>query len=289
MIAAAATARAEGGLLPLSESEFVAFQTLIHREAGIFLSEVKKSLLVGRLARRLRELGLTSFAAYHRLVEEDRDERARMLDAICTNETHFFREPRQFEFLETRLLPAWRSAAARGPRPRSVRVWSAACSTGEEPYSLGMLLLDQLPGWDVGVLATDLSTRALERARAALYPIERSKEIPEPYLRRFVLRGVGPQEGKMKVGPEVRAVVGFQRLNLNDETYPVRGTFDVVLCRNVLIYFQLQTKGRVIERLVRYLSPGGHVLLGHAESVTGLSVRLRSVGPNVYVRESETA
>jgi chemotaxis protein methyltransferase CheR len=280
---------AEGGLRPLSESEFAAFQTLIHREAGIFLSEMKKALLVGRLGRRLRELGLTSFGAYRRLVEEDRAERVRMVDAICTNETHFFREPRQFEFLESRLLPGWRSSAESGKRQRVARVWSAACSTGEEPYSLAMHLLSHLPGWEIEILATDLSTRVLDKARAGLFSIERSREIPERYLKRFMLRGVGSQEGKIKAGPEVQAVVRFQSLNLNGETYPVQGTFDAIFCRNVLIYFKPETKSRVIERLLQHLAPAGHLFLGHAESATGLTVRVRSVGLNVYVQEKDAA
>jgi chemotaxis protein methyltransferase CheR len=272
-------------LRPLTQREFASFQTLIQREAGIFLSEVKKALLVGRLTKRLRELGLTSFTAYRQLVEEDLDERTRLLDAICTNETHFFREPRQLEFLSDQILAAWRAAADRGERPRSVRIWSAACSTGEEPYSLAMLLLDALAGWDVDILATDLSTRVLEKARMALFPIARSAEIPERYLKRFMLRGVGSQEGRMKAGPQIRSVVRFQGLNLNDETYPVHGAFDAVLCRNVLIYFQPETKARVLDRLVRHVQPGGYLLLGHAESAMGVSVRLKSVGPNAYVRE----
>lgn len=283
------TATASGSVQPLSRSEFAALQGLIQREAGIFLSEVKEALLVGRLSRRLRELGLTSFAAYHRLVQEDETERVRMLDAICTNETHFFREPRQFEFLERQVLPMWQAEVERGERTRTVRVWSAACSTGEEPYSVAMLLLDRLPGWNVEILATDLSTRVLEKARAALFPLERSAEIPPEYLKRFMLRGVGPQEGRMKAGPELRAVVRFQRLNLNDESYAAPQALDLVFCRNVLIYFRPETKARVVERLVRHLSPRGHLLLGHAESASGLTVRVRSVGPNVYSREDRTS
>ena len=274
---------------PLSRSEFAAFQDLIQREAGIFLSEVKEALLVGRLSRRLRELGLRNFGAYHRLVQEDETERVRMLDAICTNETHFFREPRQFEFLERQVFPAWRAEAERGERTRTVRAWSAACSTGEEPFSVAMLLLDHLPGWNVEILATDLSTRVLEKARAALFPLERSAEIPPEYLKRFMLRGVGPQDGRMKAGPELRAVVRFQRLNLNDESYAAPQALDLVLCRNVLIYFRPETKARVVERLLRHLSPRGHLFLGHAESASGLGVRVRSVGPNVYSREDRAA
>lgn len=284
-----AAAAPEGGLSPLGEGEFAAFQRLIQREAGIFLSDVKKALLVGRLSRRLRELGLTSFAAYRRLVEADPAERVVMLDAICTNETHFFREPAQFEFLERRLLPRWREAAESGARPRAARVWSAACSTGEEPFSIAMLLLDKLPGWKVEVLGTDLSTRALAKAQSALFPIGRAREIPESYLKRFMLRGVGPRDGTMKAGCEVREAVRFRGLNLAAERWGVTGPFDAIFCRNVLIYFRPETKARVVERLLPELAPGGHLFLGHAESATGLSTRVRSTGPNVYVRASEGA
>jgi chemotaxis protein methyltransferase CheR len=280
----------ETGIRAITGREFTAFQRLIQREAGIFLSDVKKALLVGRLTRRLRDLGLTTFDAYLRRVEEDEVERVRMVDSICTNETHFFREPRQFEFLEQCLIPAWRAAAAAGARSRRVRAWSAACSTGEEPYSLAMVLLHHLPptaGWHVEIVASDLSTRALERAQAALWSIEKSSEIPNPYLKQFMLRGMGAQEGQMTAGDAIRSVVRFRRLNLVDESRPLEGGFDLILCRNVLIYFRAETKARVLDRLLRHLAPAGHLFLGHAECVTGLTSCLRNVGPNVYSRMEE--
>jgi chemotaxis protein methyltransferase CheR len=245
---------------------------------------VKKALLVGRLARRLRALGLGSWAAYHERVVADPAERVRMIDCICTNETQFFREARHFEFLADRLFPAWRTEAEAGGRPRRIRAWSAACSTGEEPYSLAMSLLAAVPaGWDLEVLATDLSTRVLERAGAAVWPLERSHQIPEPFRRAFMLRGFGGQQGLMKAGPEIRALVRFARLNLVGEDWPAPGAFDLVFCRNVLIYFDRPTKERVVERLVERLAPGGHLFLGHAESLAGLTTRLRAVMPTVYV------
>jgi chemotaxis protein methyltransferase CheR len=266
----------------VSDDEFELFQSLIHREAGIWLAPVKKALLVGRLARRLRELGMTSYRAYHERVREDPSEKVRMLDAICTNETHFFREPRHFELLATRVLPALREQAEAGHRARRLRVWSAACSSGEEPYSIAMALLDALPqGWDLQILATDLSTRILDRARAAVWPIEKAREIPEPHLKAFMLRGVGSQEGLMKAGPELRALVRFERLNLNGDGWPDE-RFDLVFCRNVLIYFERRAKERVVERLLDRLEPGGHLFLGHAESLGGLTTRARSVVPTVY-------
>ena len=197
---------------------------------------MKKALLTGRLSRRLRELGLTSFGEYLRRVEADERERVRMLDLITTNETRFFRESKQFGLLESDVLPRWAAEGVEGKRPRRIRAWSAGCSTGEEPYSLAMLLLSHFRrDWDMEILATDLSTRVLERARTAVWPLSRSQEIPPAFLRAFMLRGTGPEDGKMKAGPEVRALVRFEHLNLNDASYRVPGPFDLILCRNVLI------------------------------------------------------
>jgi chemotaxis protein methyltransferase CheR len=276
----------------ITRGEFTAFQRLIQNEAGIFLSDVKKALLVSRLTRRLRDLGLATFGAYLDRVREDEGERVRMVDSICTNETQFFREPRQFAFLEEHLIPSWTSAADAGLRPRRVRAWSAACSTGEEPYSLAMVLLHHLPpaaGWQVEILASDLSTRALERAAAAVWPIDRSSHIPVRYLKQFMLRGVGPQGGRMAAGNAIRSAVRFQRLNLVDDSCALEAGFDVALCRNVLIYFRAETKARVLQRLTRCLAPGGHLFLGHAECVTGLVSGLCNVGPNVYTRAEDAA
>lgn len=275
--------------LPLTTGEFSRFQELVHRESGIFLSEVKRALLVGRLSRRVRELGLKSFGEYLGVAQADASERVTMLDCLCTNETHFFREPRQFDYLHERVFPTWVAAAEAGQRSRRIRVWSAACSTGEEPYSLAMALLTAFPagsGWEVEILATDLSTRVLERARSAVWPIEKAREIADTYRRRFMLRGCGAQEGRMKAGPELRAATRFQRLNLNDESYAAPAGFDLIFCRNVLIYFRPEAKLRVVERLLRHLSPSGLLFLGHSESLTGLTDRVRSVGPNVYARAS---
>jgi chemotaxis protein methyltransferase CheR len=282
---------------PLTDREFTLFQTLIHREAGIYLAPVKKPLLVRRLSSRLRELGLTSFSAYYRLAKQpDHEERIELLDRICTNETHFFREPRQFELLSEGILPAWFEAGEAGRRPRRVRAWSAACSTGEEPYSIAMALLGQLrpeaaapapsplAPWHIEVLGTDLSTRALATARQATWPIERSARVPPELRRRFMLKGVRSQAGKVKAGPELRSVVHLERLNLNGDSYPVRGGFDLIFCRNVLIYFDVQSRRRIVDLLVERLMPGGYLFLGHAENLSGRQLGLRGVIPCVYTR-----
>ena len=269
--------------LAVSDRDFLRFQALIHREAGIWLAPVKKALLVGRLARRLRELGLVSYGDYFERVVEDEAEKIRMLDAICTNETHFFREPRHFEFLAERIFPAWRAEADAGRRPRRIRVWSAACSTGEEPYTIAMMLLSAFPaGWELEVLASDLSTKVLDRASAGVWPLEKSKEIPEEHLKAFMLRGYGAQEGLMKAGPEIRGIVRFARVNLVGDDWPAGPPFDLVFCRNVLIYFERQAKITVVERLVDRLAPQGYLFLGHAESLGGFTSKARPVLPTVY-------
>ena len=269
--------------LAVSDRDFLRFQGLIHREAGIWLAPVKKALLVGRLARRLRDLGLRSYGDYYERVTADEAEKVRMLDAICTNETHFFREPRHFEYLAERVFPAWREEAEAGRRPRRVRAWSAACSTGEEPYTIAMVLRAAFPsGWELEVLASDLSTRVLERAAAGLWPIEKAKEIPEPHLKAFMLRGYGAQEGLMKAGADIRAIVRFARVNLVGDAWPGGPPFDLVFCRNVLIYFEKQAKVTVVDRLVERLDPRGYLFLGHAESLGGFTTRARPVLPTIY-------
>ena len=271
----------------ITAPEFALFQTLIRREAGIHLSESKKALLVGRLTRRLRELGLRTFAAYYRKVKADAAERVLMVDRVSTNETHFFREPRQFDYLETEIIPDW----LRRP-PRTLRVWSAGCSTGEEAYSLASVLRAAFPaerGWGVQIFGTDISTRVLERARAARWPIDKSREIPKRYLQTFFLRGYGSQEGWMKAGPELTPLVRFERQSLLEDPGTLPGPFDLVLCRNVLIYFDTATKRRVIDHLIGQLAPHGYLFLGHAESLHLLAHDMKAAGPTVYRRAHEAA
>ncbi len=271
----------------ITDQEFRLFQALIHRETGIYLSDAKKTLLVARLARRLRELRLESFGAYYRRVvaPNDEEERIRLIDSICTNETRFFREPQQFDFIKRHIIPEWVSQSEVGRRPRRVRVWSAACSTGEEPYSIAMTLLHHLQpsaGWEIEVLATDISTRALDEARAATWGIEKADEIPPEYLKTFMLRGRRSQEGKMMASRDLRDVIRWLRVNLNDETYSVPGRFDMILCRNVLIYFDEASRSRVIARLLGHLSSSGYFFVGQAENLSPAKASIRSIFPNVY-------
>ncbi len=265
----------------ITTKTFRLYQALVYREAGINLSDQKRALLVGRIGPRLRTLSLPSFEAYYDLVTADRDELVRMLDAVCTNETHFFREPKQFAFLENELIPSWRHAAEAGHRRREVRVWSAGCSTGEEPYSIGMSLLAHLPDWKHEIVATDLSTKALDRAKGGIWPMERLAQIPAHYRKPFLLRGVGLKEGYFAARDELHSLIRFGRVNLHHESYPVVGKFDAIFCRNVLIYFDAETKRRIIHRLLDRLEPHGLLFLGHSESLNQFD-RVRSAGPTVY-------
>jgi chemotaxis protein methyltransferase CheR len=257
---------------------------LVERRTRMTVSETKRGVVAVRVATRLRELRLPSIDAYCRLLERDSGELLYVIDLITTHETSFFRHTHHFSFLETELLPQWRSDAARARRPHEVRVWSAGCSTGEEPYSIAMVVaggLTPAAGWSVDVLATDISEAALASARNATFAIDRGWQIPDEYRRLFTRetsRGARPM---LQVRPEIARTVRFERVNLLDEIYPVGRDFDLVFCRNVLIYFRPEIRRAVVDRLVDHLAPDGYLILGQAEGLLGAS-RLRRVAPTVY-------
>lgn len=273
-------------LRPLQDREFGLLRSLIREEAGIELSGAKRALVEGRLNCRLRALGLETYYDYYRILMSDQgSERQRMLDCITTNETSFFRESAHFELLERVLIPRWKAEAQEGRRSKDIRVWSAGCSTGEEPYSVGMCLRHAFPssyGWQLEIIASDISKDVLERATAGVYPLEAAKGIPKEYLERFMLRGRGREFGKMKAGAELQAIVKFARLNLNDPQPTSGRKFDLILCRNVLIYFGRVERMRVINRFLDLLVGDGLLLLGHAESLQGETDRVHRVRPSVY-------
>lgn len=276
-----------GVVAVINDTEFRLLRDLIHRESGIQLPDGKMSLLAGRLRKRVRALGLPSFGAYYRHVVDhpEAGELFHLLDCISTNETRFFREPQQFTFLDEVVFPAWYAAARLGRRPRHVRVWSAACSTGEEPYSLAMVLLHHFPpsdGWRVEVVATDISTRALARASAGVWPVERAAHIPHRYLKRFMLRGTRSRQGEMRAGEELRAVIAFRRLNLHAARYAGVGLCDLIVCRNVLMYFSKDARTAAVARMLPHLAPSGYLLVGHAESLGRVSNDVLIVQPTIY-------
>jgi chemotaxis protein methyltransferase CheR len=268
---------------------FQKFQKLIYSETGIWLGNSKTALLCGRLFRRLRALEITSLEIYYELVSQpdQQEERARMIDAITTNETRFFREIRQFEFMVQQVFPRWRTEAENHSRPKRVRIWSAGCSSGEEPYSIAMLLAKHLPaeqGWDVRLLATDISNRVLEKARQGIYPIARSSELPADLLHTFMLRGTDDRQAEMKVKIEIQQMIDFRRLNLNQESNLPEGPFDAIFCRNVLIYFDAASKRRVVANLSRNLMASGFLFVGHAENLNSMFPELRSLEPTIHMK-----
>lgn len=262
----------------LLDSEFAQFQGLLYRLAGISLSPAKKALVCGRLAKRIKHHRLDSYGDYFRLLTSgsEQQELQIAIDLLTTNETYFFREPKHFEFLRSRILPARRPGSA-------FRVWSAACSSGEEPYSIAMLLADCLREAPWEIVASDISTRVLERARSAHYAMERAEHIPEAYLRAYCLKGVGRQEGTFMIDQRLRGKINFKQVNLNEQL-PRQGEFDVIFLRNVMIYFDLETKRKVVQRLMAAIRPGGHLMIGHSESLNGVNEELQPVAPSVYLK-----
>ena len=281
--------RASSHLEHISHELFCKFQDLIYSETGIWLGTHKTALLVGRLSRRLRSLHLSSMAEYFTLISQpdQQQERMRMIDCITTNETHFFREPRHFEYLAHTVFPRWRQEVLAGVRTPHVRIWSAACSTGEEPYSLAMMLLDHFgvdSGWKFEILATDISSQVLEKARNGIFPISRLKEIPSKYLRNYMLKGTGEQHGRLRISPEVQNLVTFARVNLNADSFDVFQPFDLILLRNVMIYFDQKAKRKVLAKIENRLSPGGYLFVGPSESLQALGIALRPIIPSVYAK-----
>ncbi|GIK50060.1 MAG: protein-glutamate O-methyltransferase [Hyphomonadaceae bacterium] len=238
--------------------------TLMRSETGIHLPEAKATLVYSRLAKRLRQLGLPNFDAYCELIASDRGEAERnaMVAALTTNVTRFFREPHHFEHLRDRVLPALAEAARRGAR---VRMWSSACSSGEEPYSMALTLLALMPEaarFDVRILATDIDPNVVATAKAGAYSDHAVEPIPAPLRERWMTR----VDGKWRAGEEMRALVRFNTLNLIG-AWPMKGRFDVIFCRNVVIYFEQETQDLIWQRFQSVLAPNGRLYVGHSERV----------------------
>jgi chemotaxis protein methyltransferase CheR len=271
--------------------EFKAFRDLIHRKTGIWLRDGKQAMLAARLSKRLRHHGMSDFATYADYVDRVQDggkEISEIINCVTTNKTSFFREIHHFNFLTQTLVPE-RVAGAQLGRARNLRVWSAACSTGEEPYSIAICLLDALKaahpsavpglgspppppgGWQVEVVASDIDTVVLEKAALAIYYEESLHDVPQAMQAKYFLRGKGNMGGKVKVKKEVTQLVKFQRLNLMDTAWTIEGPFDVIFFRNALIYFNRETQELFLRKMLTYLKPRGFLILGHSEHVPWLS------------------
>ena len=278
----------------LSDREFETFRALVAAHTGIALGPNKRVFLQARLGKRLRALGLPTFTEYRRvLAEQDPhgEELIRFVNAVTTNRTTFYREAQHFAYLAEQWGPAALGTDTRGG-PRVARIWSAGCSTGEEPYTIAMALADALgatSAWTLRILASDINTDALTHAAAGTYGLDDIGQIPRAVLTRHFLRGVGPNAGLVRLRPALRDLVTFRRINLLEERWPIQAPFDVIFCRNVLIYFNRPTQQRVLARLVGFLKIGGVLVLGHSEGVHGMVGGLRHVGNTIYHKEVDDA
>jgi chemotaxis protein methyltransferase CheR len=264
------------------EEDFEVISALVKSLTGINLTRQKRELVYGRLAVRLRAMGLRTFREYRQIVAEDAQEQIRMCNAITTNLTYFFREPHHFEHLRDQVLPVH----AERTQPRRLRIWSAGCSSGEEAYSIAMILLESLPQvqeWNVRILATDLDSDMLETAVAGEYAAERVKGLSETRLRRFFTEHKDHGSSSYVIRPEVRRMVTFKKLNLM-QPLPMPGPLDVVFCRNTVIYFDKDTQRDLFARIAPLQRPGDLLYLGHSESLLNVSSDYESIGHTTYLR-----
>jgi chemotaxis protein methyltransferase CheR len=276
----------------LTDKHFAAIAQVIETRVGIKLPQTKRTMVEGRLRKRVRALGLAGLSAYGAQLFDHGgfdSELVHLIDCVTTNKTDFFREPSHFQFLRDVAVP--QLMQLHGGRPSNLKIWSAACSTGAEAYTAAMVLQDLVNAgkdsasrdFHFSILGTDISTEVLHEARTAIYQRAFVAPVPAPMQQRYLMRAKDPRQDVVRITPELRRKVHFERLNLMDEAYPFDRDVDVIFCRNVLIYFDKATQAAVLTRLVSHLRPGGYLMLGHSESMAGSGIfGLRSVIPTVY-------
>jgi chemotaxis protein methyltransferase CheR len=268
--------------------DFERLSHFIYGHCGIKMPPVKRTMLESRLQKRLRLMGVSSFRKYCDFIFKSSDgnsELVHMLDAVTTNKTDFFREPVHFSFLSETVLPEYMHGGDSSMRP-PFTVWSSACSSGEEPYTLALVMSEferQNPGFKFTIIATDLSTKVLDKARTGIYNENQISMIPQSLKKKYFLRSKDRTKSQVRVVSELRSGIAFQRLNLMDKEYPLRvESLDAIFCRNVIIYFDRPTQGALLERLCRYIKRGGYLFLGHSETVHGFDLPLIRMLSNIY-------
>ena len=267
-----------------TENDFKYLTQLIHETTGISLKSDKQELVYGRLSRRLRELGLTTFNQYCDVLKNDnQDEAVHFINAITTNVTHFFRENHHFEYLKNTLIPDLIRDKSSSYQPK-LRIWSAGCSSGNEPYSIAMVLKEcvtNIERWDAKILATDLDSNILDVAKQGVYPLASMKTVAEARRKRWFKSGSGVNEGTVKVSKDLKDLISYKKLNLMD-SWPMEGKFDFIFCRNVAIYFDTQTREKIIDRFADLLTDNGYLFVGHSETLFSVTSRFESVGKTIY-------
>lgn len=265
----------------LNEKDFNLFREVIYRESGINLSPMKKALVQSRLMRRMRELQIRDFNEYYEYLNENYDdERIHLINCITTNKTDFFREAGHFDYMKNEVLPRYVKE-----NRKSIRIWSAGCSTGEEPYTIAISLLEffkdkTLP--DIKILATDIDTKVLETAMEGTYKEETVKVVDREVLRRYALKGVGKNAGYYRMKDSVKKMIYFKRLNLLADTFPLKNKFDIIFCRNVVIYFDRNSQVKLFKQFYNYLNNDGYLFIGHSETLTSVSNLFQFRGRSVY-------
>jgi chemotaxis protein methyltransferase CheR len=271
----------------LKDVEYERISRLVYEQCGINLHEGKKELVKARLSKRLKEGHFDSFGEYYRYVTDDdgKDELITMIDSLSTNLTYFFREEGHFTKLRNIISTMMKSPNKEG-QSEKLQLWSSGCSTGEEPYSLAMTIYECLDGlsWDVKIMATDISTRVLRIASRGIFGKERLNNVPPMILKKYFQRGLGASEGQFRIKKNIRDVVQFSRFNLMD-TPPNNYRFDIIFCRNVMIYFDKATQEGLVGRFHQCLHKGGYLFVGHSESLTGLSHEFKYVEPSIYLKQ----
>jgi len=308
----------ENSLYPMELREFKLFRTLIHQRTGIWLRDGKQIMLASRLSRRLRHHGIATFVEYYAYIQrapENGDEIRELINCVTTNKTSFFRERHHFQFLANTVVQEIQSAVRQGA-PRTIRIWSAACSTGEEPYSIAITLLEALkisqngrvsssgpqepgratlpgfsasPGsWKIEIVASDIDTNVLDRASHGIYPMDSLASVDAPLQKKYFLRGKDDMQGWAKVKPDIARLVKFKRINLKDSKWPLEGRFDVIFFRNALIYFNQDTQDVFLRKMASYLKPKGYLFLGNSEHIPWLQDILAPLNQTMYqLREFE--
>ena len=271
----------------MTDAEFSRFGNFIQNHCGIKMPVSKKTMLQGRLQKRLRTMKLSSFSAYADFVfsaEGRKAEIFHMIDAITTNKTDFFRESRHFDFLSKVVLPEI-VHPPEGAARKQLKAWSAGCSTGEEPYTLAMVLsrfTESHPSFHFSILATDISTKVLESAHLGIYSEEKIEPVPLAFRQKYLLRN--KERPVVRIVPELRSSVKFMRLNFMDNDFAIREMMDIIFCRNVIIYFDRLTQERILQRICRHLAPHGYLFMGHSETLNGMDLPLTQVAASIYRR-----
>lgn len=269
--------------IPIEDAEFAKLSSYINTNYGIKMPDVKKTMLQARLQKRLKANNLKSFKDYCDLVlskESEQSEIVHMIDMVSTNKTEFFREPNHFDFMKSVMLPDFQQS-----KLPNMKIWSSACSSGEEVYTIAMVMDEFLQGkksFDYSILGTDISLRMLETSARAVYPMSRVLELPLEVKKKYLLKNKNAENPDVRIIPELRNKARFQRLNLMSDSYNVPADFDVIFCRNVLIYFERDVQEMVINKLLRHLKTGGYFFLGHSESIMGMNVPLHQLKPTIY-------